>query len=63
MIDQNHLENVPHYVSHRITSDVICTRELTSRIAMAKTSFSEKRTLFNSRLDLNLRKKLLMCFT
>jgi hypothetical protein len=45
-----------------ITNDARCTHEITSRIAMAETSFNEKKTLFNSRLDLNLRKKLLKCF-
>jgi len=45
-----------------ITNDARCTHEITSRIAMVKTSFNEKKTLFNSRLDLNLKKKLLKCF-
>ena len=45
-----------------ITNDARCTREITSRIVMAKTSFNKNKTLFNSRLDLNLRNKLLKCF-
>jgi len=32
-----------------------------SRIAMAKAAFSKKKTLFTSKLDLNLRKKLIKC--
>ena len=31
--------------------------EIKSRIAMAKAAFSKKKTLFTSKLDLNLRKK------
>ena len=29
---------------------------------MAKTSFSKKKTLFTSKFDLNLRKKLIKCY-
>ena len=32
--------------------------EIKSRIAMAKAAFNKKKTLFTSKLDLNLRKKL-----
>ena len=32
------------------------------RIAMAKAAFSKKKTLFTSKLDLNLRKKLVKCY-
>jgi hypothetical protein len=35
-----------------------CTREIKSRIAMAKPTFNKKKVLFTSKLDLNLRKKL-----
>jgi hypothetical protein len=45
-----------------ITNNARCTHEITSRIAIAKTSFNKKKTLFDSKLDLNLRKKLLKCF-
>jgi hypothetical protein len=44
-----------------ITNDARCTREIKSRIAMAKAAFNKK-TLFTSRLDLNLRKKLVKCY-
>jgi hypothetical protein len=43
-------------------SDGRCTREIKSRIAMAKAAFSKKKTLFTSKLDLNLRKKLIKCY-
>ena len=35
-----------------------CTCEIKSRIAMAKAAFNKKKNIFTSRLDLNLRKKL-----
>jgi hypothetical protein len=45
-----------------ITHDARCTREIKFRIAMAKAAFNKKKTLFNSKLDLNLRKKLVNCY-
>jgi hypothetical protein len=44
-----------------ITNDARCTREIKSRIAMAKAAFNKK-TLFTSKLDLNLRKKVVKCY-
>jgi hypothetical protein len=44
-----------------VKNDARCTREIKFRIAMAKAAFSEKKALFNSRLHLNLRKKLEKC--
>jgi hypothetical protein len=60
MIDQKQLENVAYfnYFGSMITNDVRCTREIKSRIAMTKAAFNKKKTLFTSKLDLNLRKKL-----
>jgi hypothetical protein len=46
-----------------VTHDARCTREINSRIAMAKAAFNRKKTLFTSKLDLNLRKKLVTCYT
>jgi hypothetical protein len=45
-----------------ITNDARCIREIKSRIAMAKAAFYKKKTLFTSKLDLNLRKKLVKCY-
>jgi hypothetical protein len=45
-----------------ITNDARCTSEIKSRIAMAKAAFYKKKTLFTSKLDLNLRKKLVKCY-
>jgi uncharacterized membrane protein YbhN (UPF0104 family) len=43
-------------------NDAKCTHEITSMTAMAKTAFNKKRTLFNSKLKFNLRKKLVKCY-
>jgi hypothetical protein len=42
--------------------NLICTCEIKSRIAMAKAAFNKEKTLFTSKLDLNLRKKLVKCY-
>jgi hypothetical protein len=64
MIDQKQLENVEYinYLGSMITNDAKCTREIKSRIVMAKIVFNKKKTLFTSKLDLNLRKKLVKCY-
>jgi hypothetical protein len=64
IIDQKQLENVEYfnYFGSMITNDARCTREIKSRIAMAKAAFNKKKTLFTSKLDLNFRKKLVKCY-
>jgi hypothetical protein len=64
MIDQKQLENVEYfsYLGSMITNDARCTCEIESRIAMTKAAFNKKKTLFTSKLDLNLRKKLVKCY-
>jgi len=42
-----------------ITNDARCTCEIKSNLAIAKTAFSKKKGLLTSKLDLNLRKRLL----
>ena len=49
------------YMGSMLTNDGRCTWEIKSRIAMTKTAFNNKKTLFTSKLDLNLRKKLVKC--
>jgi hypothetical protein len=44
-----------------ITNDARCTTEIKPSITMAKAAFSKK-NLFTSKLDLNLRKKLVKCY-
>jgi hypothetical protein len=57
------LKNVEYfyYLGSMITNDARCTCEVKSRIAMAKAAFNKK-TLFTSKLDLNLRNKLAKCY-
>jgi len=64
MIDQKQLENVEcfKYLGSMLTHVGGCTCEIKSRIAMAKAAFNKKKTLFTSKLDLNLRKKLVKCY-
>ena len=50
------------YLGSILTNDGRCTCEIKSRIAMAKSAFNKKKTLFTSKLDLNLRKKLVKCY-
>jgi hypothetical protein len=45
-----------------ITNDTRCTREIKSRISMAKAALKKKKTIFTSKLDLNLRKKFVKCY-
>jgi hypothetical protein len=60
MIDQKQFENLEYfnYLDSIITNDARCTREMKSRIAMAKAAFNKKKNFFTSKLDLNLRNKL-----
>jgi hypothetical protein len=39
-----------------------CAREIKSKIALAKVAFNKKKALITSKLDLNLRKKLMKCY-
>jgi hypothetical protein len=52
MIDQKQLENVEYfnYLGSVITNDARCTREVKTKIAMAKAAFN-KTTLFTSKMD------------
>jgi hypothetical protein len=45
-----------------LTNDEIYTCEIKSRIVMAKAAFDKKRALFTSKMDLELRKKLVKCY-
>jgi hypothetical protein len=52
-----------NYLGSLKTNYARYTREIRSRIAMAKTASSKKKALFSSKRDLNLRKKLVKCYT
>jgi len=60
MTDQKQPENVEYfnYLGSIIINDARCTCEIKSSIVMAKAAFNEKKTLFTSKSDLNLRNKL-----
>jgi hypothetical protein len=57
------LENMVHfsYVVSMITNDARCTREIKSRIVMAKAALNKK-NIFTSKLLLNLKKKVAKCY-
>jgi hypothetical protein len=57
IIGQKQLENVESF-----KYDGRCTREIKFWTAMAKAAINKKKTLFTSKLDLNLGKKLVKCY-
>jgi len=64
MIDRKQLENMECFKiwGSMLTNDGRSTREIKSRITMAKAEISKKKTLFTSKLEFNLRKKLIKCY-
>jgi hypothetical protein len=46
-----------------LINDARCTCENKSRVAVKKAAFHRTKTLFTSKPDFNLRKKLLKCYT
>ena len=54
MIDQKQLEDLEYfnYLCTLQTSDATCTQKFKSIIVMAKASYSRKRTVFTSNLEL-----------
>jgi hypothetical protein len=51
-----------NYLGSIITNDARCARKIKLRIAMEKAAFNKKKNLFTSKLDSNLRKKLVKCY-
>jgi hypothetical protein len=64
VIDQKQLENVESfkYLGSMLTNDGKCTGEIKFSFAMAKATFNKKRAVFTSKMDLELRKKLVKCY-
>jgi hypothetical protein len=64
MIDQKQLENLESfkYLGSMLTNDGRYTCEIKSRIAMEKAAFNKTKALFRSKIDLELRKKLVKCY-
>ena len=65
IVVQNQPENVEYfnYLGSMITNNSKCKREIKCKIAMAKAAFNKKKALFTSKLELNLKKKLVKCST
>jgi hypothetical protein len=64
MIDQKQPENTKYfnYLGSMITNDAGCTRDIKFSIATAIAAFNREKTLFTTKLDFNLRKKLVKCY-
>jgi hypothetical protein len=64
MIHQKQLENVEYLncVGSMMTKDAKYTREIKYRIVMTKAAFNRQKTLFSSKLDLNIKRKLVKCY-
>jgi hypothetical protein len=62
MADTQQPENVEHcnYLGGIITNGARCSREIKSRIIMSKAALNKKK-LFTSKLDVNLKNKLVKC--
>ena len=63
MTDQKEPEDVEYFncSGSMIRREARCSREINSRIGMAKAAINKVKTHFTSRLDVNLRKKLFKC--
>jgi hypothetical protein len=63
MIDQKQLENIESfkYLGGMLTNGERCTRETKYRIAVVEPAFDKKRAPFTSKMELELRKKLVKC--
>jgi len=64
MTHPKQLENAQYfvYLDSVITNDARFTCEIISRIVMAKAAFNNMHAVFASKLDFNLRKKLIECY-
>jgi hypothetical protein len=63
MTDQKQLQSVEHFncLGSRITNGARCRREINYRIVTTEATFNRKKTLFTSKLNINLREKLIKC--
>jgi len=57
MVDQEQRDSTEYFIclSNNVTNDASCTREIKSRNAIAKGAVYKKKTLFASKMNLNLR--------
>jgi len=63
-VHQKQLENVKYfnYLGSMITNDARCTWEIKPRIDTEKAAFYKKKASIISKLDLNVREKLVICY-
>jgi hypothetical protein len=63
-IDQKQLENLESfkYLGSMLTNDGRCTCEIKSKVTITKAAFNKKRALIITKMDLELRKKLVKCY-
>jgi hypothetical protein len=63
MMVQKQPEDVENFcLGSRITNDAICASEIKSRIAMVKAALNKNKTVYTSKLKLNLRKEVVKCY-
>jgi hypothetical protein len=55
--------NISNILGSRIANDARYIQGIKSRIVMAQASFNNNKALLTSKLDLNLRKKIVKCYT
>ena len=62
-VNNRELKEVDHlrYLGSVLTRDGYCTREIKMRIAIAKEAFNRKLLLLTSKLNIELKKKLVRC--
>jgi len=62
-LDGQQVEQVSQfrYLDSLISQDGYCTKEIRSRIEMAKKVFMEKKKLFTGKMNLELKKRIMNC--
>jgi hypothetical protein len=63
-VDQKHLYNVEYfkYLGSMAKNDAKCIRNIKPRTGMAEETLNKQKTLFTSKMDLNVREKLAKCY-
>jgi len=54
--------NISNILGSTITNGARRTREVKSRIALVQAAFNKEKALFTSKLNLDLKKKLIQCY-
>jgi len=54
--------NISNILGSMIANGARCSQEIKSRIVMAQAAFNKNKALLTSKLDLNLRKKIVKCY-